>query len=298
MLHRKLALLIALAVGCSGQAIFRAQNVTVAAGGGYTGALEVTSFGTNKLFYAGLWSPTAAARGSAVINLCDSAGANCADMVTSATTGHVVVTTRGVDACATADDCKIATVYDTSGATLCTTACNFTQATNANRPTLKHNCFATGIFCMVFTPTQWMQSPAIFAGTVAQPYSLSAVVERSGAFTTFGDFFGDSGDAMQFGFTSSTNTLFLYAGSIASTTVSDSAPHAIQGLGNGASSSVYVDGSLSSLSAGTNAIFTAFRIGGNAFPFTGYLGEIGGWSADKSANNAAMNTNQHSRNTF
>lgn len=294
-------LLLALAaVPAFGQGIpFNANGMVHAQGGAsYVGALEVTGFGTNVVAYGGLWAPTAAARGSAVINLCDSAGNNCADMVTDATTGHVVITTRGADACATADDCVVATVYDTSGTTNCTTACDYTQATNALRPTIKHNCFATGIYCMVFTPTQWLQSPNLLAGAVAQPFSLSGVAERSGAFTTFGDFFGSSGDDVQFGFTSSTNTAFLYAGSVGTATAADSAPHAIQGLGNGASSSVYIDGSSSSISAGTNSIATALRLGGNANKFTGYLGESGVWSADKSANFSAMNSNQHSRNGF
>lgn len=282
---------------CHGQALFRLQNVTTGAAA-YSGAGDVVT--TNWLGYWSLQAFSAAKRGTKVANVCDAADAHCADMLTDATTGNPIVPSLNPN-CSVSGNCTVKTLYDNTGALACTggIACDLTQATIASRPTLSINCVGT-LPCMTFTATQSLTGPNLGAA-YSQPLSVSVVGERTGNFTSFGDLGGVSGGNIQIGFVNSANTAFSYAGTVGTAAATDSAYHAIQSLVNGASSTIYIDGSSTALSIGANGILvtTPFCIGsscGNGL--TGNSFEFGAFSVDKSANFSALNSNQHTRIGF
>src|SRR5216684_5005777 len=76
----------------------------------------------------GLRAFSAAKRGTKAINVCNVSDVACADFLTDATTGALVVTTVGGSDCSVVV-CIIKTLYDQSGALACTGACDNTQAT-------------------------------------------------------------------------------------------------------------------------------------------------------------------------
>src|ERR1039458_4959338 len=99
-------------------------------GGGYAGILDVQGSPTS------CWSLracSAATRGAAAISLCDHSGANCADVLTDATTGMLTGSlTRGSDNCAVLTTCIVAEMYDqtatANGMIFNTTAPTFTPS--------------------------------------------------------------------------------------------------------------------------------------------------------------------------
>ena len=68
----------------------------------------------------GLRAYSAAYRGGKAIRLCDHSFANCADVLTNATTGGLTGSLiRGSDDCSAINTCTISIVYDQSGQNLC-----------------------------------------------------------------------------------------------------------------------------------------------------------------------------------
>ena len=199
--------------------------------------------------------------------------------------------------CATA--CNVRTLYDQSGQTNCTTACDATQATNASRATLTQNC-QNGKICLTHA-AQIFLTPALSANS-AQPLTGTLVADRTGATASFKAAMGGSNANIQFGFANAINTAWLTTDAATTNltaTASDNAVHAIQTLLNGASSQLAIDGSTTTGAAGANGMATG---GGNLMgvggcpcnAFTGQWFEGGWWSGDKSANYATLNSNQHS----
>jgi len=260
----------------------------------YTGPGDIIT--SNALGWWGLRAYSAATRGTNAVRLCDALDAHCADAITDATTGNLVIPSSNPDC--TGSACTIKTWYDQSGALGCTsaTACDVTQATIALRPTLTVSCIGS-LPCATWTATQGMQS-ALFDANHAQPYTFSAVFKRTGAFTNAGYALGQDSGAIGLGFDTSADTGLIYAGTYPTNfTLSDSTNHAVQALFNDASSSVYVDGSSTSLSPGVNGLTTANSIAMGVSVFyglTGITAESGVWTTDKSANFSALNSNQHS----
>jgi hypothetical protein len=131
--------------------------------------------------------------------------------------------------------------------------------------------------------------------TIAQPYTVSAVVQRRGSFTSKGFYLG-GGSIVGIGFAAATNTIDSFSstdGTLAG--VTDSATHAIQTLANGASSLFYVDGSGTTKSIGAVSFSASIDVGTDGFSefLNGYLCEVGLWSGDKSGNNLSVNNNQY-----
>ena len=261
-------------------------------GGGYSGPGDVVT--TNWIAFNGLRAFSSATRGQKLANVCDAADAHCADMLSDATTGNAVVPSSNPN-CSSSGNCTVKTLYDQSGSLACaSTACDLTQATIANRPTLTIGCTG-GKVCLTFTATQSLSSGSV-SPFASQPFSGSLVGERTGNFTTQMIFTGAVGGDVQVAFLSSANTGYVYAGTVASTTVSDSAFHSIQGVFNNASSVLDVDGSSSAVSSGVNNFTTGICMSNSCaggFGITGNIAEVAWWAADKSASFAAMNTNQH-----
>jgi len=103
----------------------------------------------------------------------------------------------------------------------------------------------------------WTTSQKLLAGSLTNgagsTFSLSAVGERTGSTSSFADLTGENSGTYQIGFNNSTNTAFLYAGTVATkASVNDNSFHAMQGLfkSPGTSDILYVDGSSSTVNAG------------------------------------------------
>ncbi len=202
--------------------------------------------------------------------------------------------------------CSVKTLYDQSGANSCTrgagaTDCNAAQATEASRPTyMISGCTGSTKNCMACSGTQGLSSPAQ-QSTEVQPYTISMVGNRNAATTSFGMLFAMSDFNFQVGWANSTNTLFSYAGGVGNATAADSTPHALQYVMSNAASDLNVDGSVNTVTTGTQGITAQFfgicSPAGNSF--TGQFREVGLWlSAFSSGNSSAMSTNQHTRGGF
>lgn len=259
----------------------------------YTGPGDISA---NATAWWGLRAYSAAQRGTKAANVCIPVDVACADLSTDAITGKLVISTIGGSSCAVVT-CTIKTLYDQTTGGNCTGTCDLTQATIATRPVLTLNCVGT-LPCMTFTraSTTSMVSAA-YGSTPAQPISASAVGERTATFTSFADMTsGRSGGSVQLGFGNSANTALLFAGTVQTATANDSTPHAVQGLYSGVASKLYIDGSSTTLSAGTNGLGggDGLSIGSGNNALDGFVCEAGWWISDTSANFSAMNSNQRS----
>lgn len=168
-------------------------------------------------------------------------------------------------------------VYDQTG-----NGAHMIQATNANQAQLLPNC-VNGLPAMLFTAASSQIYLATLPGTVAQPWSISAVVERSGNFSNFTEYLGGHNTAAA-GWINSANTPYAASQATANVTAtaSDNAPHSIQSILNAGNSFIVVDGSAGSLQVGGNFAFpTDVALGNEAFgsdPFmTGLIMTVGLW---------------------
>lgn len=201
-------------------------------------------------------------------------------------TGTAIATTCAVS-------CTVDILYDQSGASSCSGACDATQTTEAARPLYILNCIGS-LPCMLATASS-MSTPTL-GSTLSQPNWVSAVVNRTAAFTTTSSWLGDSGNGEAHAFNSSANTALLYAGTSITATAADSTFHAIQTVANGASSEIYVDGSNTTSNAGTGTLSGTIKIFTDGFgnSMAGDVTEIGVWNiAPSSGQKSSMNSNQH-----
>lgn len=266
-----------LGVGASGQSFVGA------------GDIDTGAFGWWGLrAYSGLKAGTKAA------NVCNASDVSCVDINTLANGKFDVVTAQASPLSCTSGACTIKTLYDQTGSTNCSSsACDLTQATISLRPTLTFNCLGTTLPCAAFTSTQSLKNTTGITST--QPYTMSAVGERTSSFTSSECLLCAVGGTPSLGFSTTANAVFVVAGTGVSLTGNpDSAFHAIQGLLNGASSILYSDGvSSGTVSAGTSTA-TTLCVGACTTRFlTGNFVEAGIWPGSLSANFSTMNSNQH-----
>lgn len=208
-------------------------------------------------------------------------------------TGALDVATAGTFC--TSTTCFIATWYDQSG-----NGINATQATTGNQPQLIFSCFGS-LPCVRFNgSTQTLGTGATpYYPNLSQPYTMTITVERTGAFTSQGDWFASAFPVIAIGSASTANNAFMAAQSNVNETQSDSALHHDAAVFNGASSVLYVDDVSNTTSPGTSGIGTNnfFNIGsydGSSDYFTGEICEIGVWpSGFTSANATSMCHNQY-----
>ena len=256
----------------------------------YTGPGDIN--GTAHAF----WSTrgvTSAFSGN-VFRICDQAtGAVCADATFAS--GVLTLPTLGGNACGVIT-CVVSTIYDQSGSSKCSGPCDVTQATNSLRPVLTLNCQNSKV-CITFdggSVTQCLLSGT--SATQAQAVSFSAVFNHTAlanrAMFALGNsviFFGSAG----------ANEYFIANNSFFNFAATDNTNHALQALFNGAGGSVYLDGTATTgQNLGSSGITAAaFGIGANngcaSDAWSGNFFEVGLWAGDKSANNASMNSNQH-----
>jgi hypothetical protein len=211
-------------------------------------------------------------------------------MVSDASTGKMVIVNVGGSSCATVT-CRVATLYDQSGALFCGgAACDLVQATNASRPVLTVSC-NNALPCMQFTTAQSLISAANFMAS-AQPGSASAVGGKRTSTTAYGDLLAGSGATIQIGYSSGANTGFVYNGVELDAAMTDANLHSIQVLFNGASSNMFIDGTSHIGNAGANGFGGDAPCMGCTNGIAGQVLEGGVWAGDKSASFAAMNANQ------
>ncbi len=197
--------------------------------------------------------------------------------------------------CATS--CNIEELYDQSGANSCSAApCNLIQATNSKRPALTQSCLG-GRPCMTFTGSSSQELPisGLANPLFSQPYVISSVAERTGSPFVNQVIIANAASpfyAMEWDFTA--NHIAISSPNLVTTTATDSAFHAFQGLFNSTTSSIMVDGTnTTGLNPGTNPINTLITMGGSNF-LTGQIAEVGIWnSALNSTQLNALNSNQH-----
>jgi hypothetical protein len=280
------------------------QNIA-ASGGGYTGPGDVVS---GAYAWWGLRCYNNAYSGL-VADITDASSGNttgtrlqCSSGTVSAVVSGSACTFVTGNACSSlattcASSCNVVTLYDQSGASNCTGPCNMAQASNGARPTVMVSCLNSHP-CMVFNGTSHLLQTPNPASSQIQPYTMSGVAERTGNTSVFADIIGANTNAVQFLFNSGANQFTLYAGSVASpVTANDSAYHAIQGVYNGSSSIIYVDGTQTTgLSAGASALGNTAPIilgAGNNY-LTGNIAEAGIWPIGlNTTQQSNMNSNQH-----
>ena len=275
--------------GC--QAGFCNQSTGVAA---YQGPGDVVS---GALAWWGLRCYNAAYTGS-IADVWDSATGSTTETLLTCSSGGVINETINSLATTCATACSIKTLFDQSGNTNCSSAaCNLSQATNADRPTFTRNCITTKP-CLTFNGTTTFLSNG---GNLvqAQPFSINAVAQRTGNFTSNGRVFTFVASVI-LNFTTSANTFGIFAGSNLTGAATDNTMFGFMTLFNNTTSKVFKNGaSLASGTAGTNAPSTsivmgaASIVGGGNF-LTGNVTEGGIWAGDKTGSAASLNTNQQS----
>lgn len=262
----------------------------VSGGVSYTGPGDIETFAA---FY-GIMAYSSATRGQALLIVCNSTGGTdvgCADIYSSTSSGALVPATIAGISCPGAN-CTVKKVYDLTG-----NGNNTTQNTIANRPTLSASGGPGGGPGILCTPNQALTVSPI--AKLTQPFSMSGVAVRAGNKTATGTIINSGGNGPELLFGSSANTLGAYAGSVLTAVANDGAWHAIQGLFDGASSSIYIDGSSTSGSSGSSNAETAINLcdGARGYLHGGFV-EAGHASGNQSSLFSSLNSNQHSRYGF
>jgi hypothetical protein len=221
------------------------SNQAIAAS--YHGPGDIASY---NVFY-GLRAYSKATLGNAIANLCNSTGGadvTCADATSNPTTGALVIPSSLTTFCP-GSVCTVKTLYDQTGGNACSgsTTCNVTQATVSKRPIIATSAVIGGQQVMQFNNSvQMVLNSATAAPSLAQPFTLTSVAERTGNFSSNGGLFEDTAQTGLI-WNSSVNSISIYAGGASQmpATAADSSPHSFQALMNGnTSSTINVDGTV------------------------------------------------------
>jgi hypothetical protein len=252
----------------------------------------------------------------------------CQDVFSSASTGDLVpVTFSSGLTCpnTTVNTCTIKVAYDLTQSTATTSpGNNVTQNTINLRPSLMARAvpvFQADRPCMVFpdnsngtSDVHYLSSATNIA--IGSPYSVSTVInnqapgQRPGNtnYASGGNFYGTTGYFLSTGgagpnpFFTATNGGggllqeydIINMGGGSSFYATDHAPHIVQFMYNGSSSSANVDGTNSTASAAANSATGTVSLSSSTAQnqFQGTMCEIGLVQGDKSASNTAMYNNQ------
>lgn len=262
-------------------------------------------FYTGAAVWVGLRAFSAADKGNRLINLCDNAGNNCADITSNSSTGLLNSPgTLGANDCTTSGTCKVKIIYDRSGALACSSgvACDMTHATLSVQPVLVWN---SGNPYLQFSSasSQRLCSSVSFTPNQSQPLTVSWVGLRSSG-TGYQETLALNGATVESGWNNSANSLLMYAGGIP--TISgfpDVNWYAVQSVYNQASSTYYVN-SVGPTTVGSSVGTSAFGgvpvcIGGAAGAglnfMNGFWREAGMFAgAQSSGNQASINAQQRS----
>jgi hypothetical protein len=206
-------------------------------------------------------------------------------------TGFVNKTECNATSCATA--CSITKLYDQTG-----TGNHVVQATLANMPGLTFNA-QNGLPCGAGTNNVNMILAS--AGSIAQvaPYTVTAVAERTGNFTTAQRILSNGAAIGRLSF-NSPNQLIYASGTVVTLTAADSAFHAMLAVTSSIAPLFAVDSSANTSTStnGTTALSGTERImnssaGSNGI-LAGFFCEAGIWAADLNSSYQAMLANMRS----
>jgi hypothetical protein len=236
------------------------------------------------------YSAAFAATAGAIVDLVDQAGANPIT-INVLTTGFVDNTaiTNWVSA-NSVSTIRVPKLYDQTG-----NGRHFTTGTLSQMPTLTLNALG-GLPGMTGSTGGSTRLPTGNI-TQAQPLTMSTVYVRTSG--TSGEIAGAGTGSTVSMNTGGANVVNINAGTVLTgPAAADSSFHSLQGVFNGASSAVNVDGSETTGNAGSNSLsavpFRLFVTNGGNF-LNGSIMEAGLWpSAANSTNRGDLSTNQHS----
>jgi hypothetical protein len=288
----------------------------------YTGPLDLADWNTNVLAFWSVRCGSTNYTGN-ILDITDAATGSTTGTRLKCSSGGVISAVVSASACATttnggtfvtgglcsalattcAVSCNILTLYDQSGQTKCNTGsaveCDIVQLTNADRPTYTASCTTNSKPCGVYngSSTYLPTLNCCTSGTgpaTAQPFVIVGFAKRTSVVaggiiadaTGFPSIFGGS----------SANQGSFYVSTQQNATASDNAWHEIQGVANGASSSLTIDattstgitqtGSLSGKGLQMGALGTGFDV------YPGDITEGGFWAfAPTSGDLTAMYNN-------
>jgi hypothetical protein len=183
---------------------------------------------------------------------------------------------------------KVVTLYDKTG-----NARDLTQATDANRPVFTLSGL-NGLPIVSTSTSTGMDSGAGSLPNQSQPYSMSMTAGITAGLLNTVKIFDNAGFLSSMGFDpGGHNLMYIAASTTLQATASDAHFHAAQGLFNGVSSAIYIDGSNTTGDAGTNQFGDRFAL--NPLfdqPGAAEWVEMGFMTGDQSGHFSALNTNQ------
>jgi hypothetical protein len=283
-------------------------NVAISAGASYQGPGDIVSGAT---FWGSCARVYEASLASTFTSLCDLVSSSAPTTVLCTLRGSATglvdlsayctgaVTPAALCALQTGGVCNVAKVYDQTG-----NGNHLLQTTAATQPILTFSG-ANGLPGM--TGTSAAATVILSAGNITQalPFSMSAVLDRTGSVTTTAIAVGQRNAAVGIGGGSNANNLAINLGSGSFTNIggNDNSYHCVNTtLVSGAGSIANIDGTDSgSLNAGTAGFtgnpFSFFRSSGASFQ--GVIMEGGFWptSSFTSGNRSSVYSNQHSSST-
>lgn len=263
-------------------------------GGTFTGPGNIVS-GAIAYYGGQAYTAAYASSGGKFANVCLSGDTTCADLVFGSD-GKVIDATVGGSKCS-AVTCTVKTLYDQSGASSCTGACDVTQATESKRCTLSFISSLAYLVCNGANSQTY--ASALLSSTHAQPYTISSVLK----YTNTGVQQGIETNTVNqefLVFRSGAENFAIYSGTSVPTGAATAAAfHACQCVFNGASSDVYIDGTTNPGALGnTNAfpndsIFLFSNVDTGQY-YTGTFAMLGVWpSGFNSTQQSNMNSNEH-----
>ena len=294
MLFIRLISILILAVSLQAQQIrIPGPGGAAPAATGYTGPGDLGISGI-QAFY-GLRCYSTSFTGT-IAQIFDAATGTTTETILTCPGGGVINETVNPLSTTCAAGCVIQALFDQSGQNNCSGVCIVFNNTNARRATFTRNCIGS-------LPCATRAGGAntlygLFSGsfpTIAQPFTVSTVCERTGATTTQTACIWPSNGGGFVGPSATANDWTLYAGTIVNSSAADNVIHAAQVIYNGASSTFYLDGSSNTINPGTLGTQSAlFIMSDTNNSLNGNFFEAGVWSgAFSGAQLSAMNANQH-----
>lgn len=192
----------------------------------------------------------------------------------------------------THNGCSVTKMYDQTG-----TGNHVVQATLANMPGLTLSA-QNGLPCPAGTGNAAVR--LAMAGSISQaaPFTETAVVERTGNFTTLQKISSNGANVATLNFTASANTISsALGGNAINLTANDSSPHALLGVVSATAPLFAIDSSAntSTSASGTTALAGAQLLMGRSTGaqglLTGFVCEQGIWPADLNASYQTMLAN-------
>jgi hypothetical protein len=271
------------------------NTVTFTISVAYVGPGDVVSGATAWASPARAYNAAYATGSNPCMDLVDQAGANPIT-INILSTGFVDVTS--INNWVTAHSVStilVTKLYDQTG-----NGRHFTQATLGNMPPLGMSAIngLPGLLTANAT-VSLLVSPNV---TVAQPFTLSAVGKRTAVAASSVTLIGAAASSVALGWLNAANEPIFSAGSTLNGVGADGSFHALQGVGNGASSVLTTDGTDVTGVAGANTFSAeAIRLvrGGGFTTPDGYTMEAGLWPIGfNGTQRTNMNANQHGTNGY